>query len=495
MSLPEPTLSLKHLSRRCLSALLPLALLVPLPASQAQPLALAAATQSLPVEVSAPLQRAGVPLSDVALLVAPADGGAPLVSHRVTQPMNPASVMKLVTTGIALDQLGPGFRWETRLWTDGSQRQQLLQGNLYVQGSGDPGLVQERLWLLLRALRERGVQRISGDLVLDNSVFQLPARDPGAFDGEPLQPYNAQPDGLLVNYKAFALQFQPDAGQGIAHVRLEPPMADSGLPASLPLTEGSCNGWIAQLEARSQAQRQIVLPASYPSSCGDQQWLAAWPQPQEQAGKAILGMWQSLGGQLDGRVRYGSTPATLLRGTPLASSQSEPLPQAVRHINKFSNNVMAQQLFLTLGVQRYGQGHFAAAQGAVRDWWQRKLGPYTAPTPVNGSGLSREGRISAASLGGLLQYMWRSPMMPDFVASLPIYGMDGTLRKQATGVAGRAHLKTGTLRDASALAGYVTGLDGRRYVLVAMANGPQAGRARDAFYQLVEWTAMQPGVR
>ena len=106
MSLPEPTLSLKHLSRRCLSALLPLAL--------------AAATQSLPVEVSAPLQRAGVPLSDVALLVAPADGGAPLVSHRVTQPMNPASVMKLVTTGIALDQLGPGFRWETRLWTDGS---------------------------------------------------------------------------------------------------------------------------------------------------------------------------------------------------------------------------------------------------------------------------------------------------------------------------------------------------------------------------------------
>ena len=167
----------------------------------------------------------------------------------------------------------------------------------------------------------------------------------------------------------------------------------------------------------------------------------------------------------------------------------------MRHINKFSNNVMAQQLFLTLGVQRYGQGHFAAAQGAVRDWWQRKLGPYTAPTPVNGSGLSREGRISAASLGGLLQYMWRSPMMPDFVASLPIYGMDGTLRKQATGVAGRAHLKTGTLRDANALAGYVTGLDGRRYVLVAMANGPQAERARDAFYQLVEWTAMQPGVR
>ena len=495
MSQPVSTLSLKQRLRRYLSVLLPLTLLTPLPVSQAQPLALQAPAQPLPVEVTAPLQRVGMPLSQVALLVAPADGGLPLVSHNVTQAMNPASVMKLVTTGIALDQLGPGFRWNTRLWSDGSVRQQVLQGNLYVQGSGDPGLVQERLWLLLRALRERGVQRISGDLVLDNSVFQLPARDPGAFDGDALQPYNAQPDGLLVNYKSFVLQLQPDASQNMAQLRLDPPMADSGIPASLPLDAGSCNGWIAQLEARSQAQRQIALPASYPASCGEQQWLAAWPQPQEQAGKAILGMWQSLGGQLEGRVRYGSTPAALLRGTPLASSESEPLPQAVRNINKFSNNVMAQQLFLTLGVQRYGQGHFAGAQAAVQDWWQRKLRPYAPPTPVNGSGLSRDGRITAASLGGLLQYMWSSPMMPDFVASLPMYGMDGTLRRQATGLPGRAHLKTGTLRDANALAGYVTGLDGRRYVLVAMANGAEAGRARDAFYQLVEWTAMQPGTR
>ena len=151
---------------------------------------------------------------------------------------------------------------------------------------------------------------------------------------------------------------------------------------------------------------------------------------------------------------------------------------------------MADQLFLTLGLVQKRRGTFPNARAAVRQWWNERIGTGEGqPVFDNGSGLSREERISAAALAKMLQVAWRSPVMPELVSSLPASGVDGTLRKRGLRSGGAAHLKTGTLRDAAGVAGYVHTASGRRYVVIAIANHANAAAARPAFDALVDWAA------
>jgi D-alanyl-D-alanine carboxypeptidase/D-alanyl-D-alanine-endopeptidase (penicillin-binding protein 4) len=162
----------------------------------------------------------------------------------------------------------------------------------------------------------------------------------------------------------------------------------------------------------------------------------------------------------------------------------------VRDINKYSNNVMAQQLFLTLGFVQRGSGTPEVARDVVAQWATGRFGESAARSLAidNGSGLSREGRVSALLLARVLQAAWASPVMPELVSSLPVIGVDGTMRRTKT-VLGRAHLKSGSLRDVAAVAGIVLSDRGRRYVVVAIANHPNAGAARPAIEALVQWVA------
>ena len=451
--------------------------------------ALAAAT-GIPPDVTAALARSRLAPEQITLLVAPADGGTPLVNVNSGQLMNPASVMKLVTTAAALDVLGAAYTWRTPVWADGTLRDGTLQGNLYVQGQGDPKLVVERLWLLLQQVRQAGIRNIEGDLVLDNTAFSLPPHEAGAFDGEPLRPYNASPDALLVNFKSLALSFTPDTVQGVARVGMTPPLAGVELAATVPLAAAGtdCGAWQNKVGASVGNSRAITFSGSYPASCGSRSWPLAYAAPDEFAARAIAGLWLELGGRITGQVRFAPVPPAIARRPPLAETVSPPLSEVIRDINKYSNNVMASQLFLNLGLRTTGTGSYDSAQAAMQQWWRTRLGDTPPPLVTNGSGLSREGRISASSLGAMLQAMWKSPSMSEFVSSMPIAGIDGTLRRSRVRQPGSSHLKTGTLSDASALAGYVLANNGRHYVLVAMANGSGAPAARPAFEALVDWT-------
>jgi D-alanyl-D-alanine carboxypeptidase/D-alanyl-D-alanine-endopeptidase (penicillin-binding protein 4) len=445
-------------------------------------LAATARAQSLPPEVDAALLRARVPLDGVTLLVADVDGRTPpRLSHRADASVNPASIAKLATTIVALEQLGPAFTWSTPVFVDGPIVAGTLKGNLYVQGRGDPKLVIERLWLLLRRVRALGIQRIAGDIVLDRSAFVLDPADPAAFDGEPLRPYNTAPDALLLNFKSQLVTFTPRDQQAI--VQVDPPLSGIQWPASVPLAAGECGDWRGRLRTDFTDAARIRMSGSYPAACGERTWSVAHPDARGYAARAISALWQELGGQVGGQVREGTLAAGLV---PLFETASPSLAEVVRDINKFSNNVMAQQLFLTLSLQQQGTGTMEGSRELMRRWWRERFGPDT-PTFGNGSGLSREERITAAQLARLLQYAWASPQMPELLASLPIAGTDGTLRR-ARGT-GAAHLKTGSLRDVSGVAGYVHGASGRRYVLIAIANHPNANAVRPAIEALVAWTA------
>jgi D-alanyl-D-alanine carboxypeptidase/D-alanyl-D-alanine-endopeptidase (penicillin-binding protein 4) len=445
----------------------------------------AAAAQALPAEVDAALAAAKIPRDAVSLLVVDAEGrGAPRLSHRANVALNPASVMKLVTTSAALDMLGPSFVWTTPVYLDGPVRDGVLQGNLVIKGQGDPTLVIERLWLLLRRVRALGIQTISGDIVLDRSAFETVPQDPGDFDGERLRPYNAAPDALLLNFKSVVMTFTPGAAS--TSVSYDPPLAGVQMQASVPQLAGECGDYRARLRADFADPARIRFSGSYPASCGEKVWPLAYADPASYAVRAVQAMWQEIGGKLVGTVREGQLSAGL---KPAFEISSPSLAEVVRGINKSSHNVMAQQVFRTLSLQQKGVGTLQGSRELVLAWWRERFSEQDLPVLDNGSGLSRRERITAQGLARLLQAVYLSPLMPELMSSLPIAGVDGTLKRSKLRTAGgSAHLKTGTLRDASAMAGYVHGISGRRYVMVAMANHPNAAAARAAFDALLEWT-------
>jgi D-alanyl-D-alanine carboxypeptidase/D-alanyl-D-alanine-endopeptidase (penicillin-binding protein 4) len=446
----------------------------------------AAWSQPLPPEVAAALDAQGLPADAVTVLVVPAEGGPPRVAHRADVPVNPASIAKLTTTYAALDLLGPNFTWTTPVFFDGPVRLGTLEGNLVIQGQGDPKLVMERLWLLLHRVRALGVHTITGDIVLDHSAFRLPPHDPAAFDNQPLRPYNASPDALLVNYKAVTVTLAPEGN--VARVQAEPPLAGVRWPATVPLSAAAeCGDWITALAADFGNPERIRFAGRFPRACGEQTWQIAFPDAAGYAGRAILALWQDMGGHLKGQVRDGAVPQGL---KPTFEFASPPLAEVIRDINKYSNNVMAQQVFLTLSLQQRGSGTFEGSREVLGNWWRERIGG-EPPVTENGSGLSRNESITARQLAQLLQVAWASPLMPELASSLPLLGVDGTLRHQRQNV-GLAHLKTGSLNEVAGVAGYVHGPEGRRYVLVAIANHRKAAAIRPAVQALVEWAARQP---
>ena len=449
--------------------------------------------QALPSSVQTALKRAQVPTDAVALLVMDADGRtAPRLSHRANQAMNPASVMKLVTTFAALDLLGPAYTWRTPVWVNGPVINGVLQGSVFIQGQGDPKLVLEKIWLLLRRLQGLGIHTIAGDIVLDSSAFEMLATDPAEFDGEPLRPYNAAADALLINFKSVVMTFAPDLLANIARVQFDPPLWGVQLQTSVPLSPGkpgvteACNDYRGGLKADFSDPTRIRFNGSYAASCGEKVWPIAYADPGSYNARAIEGLWRSMGGLLTGTVRTGNAP----QEPATFEITSPPLAEVIRDVNKFSNNVMAQQVFLTLGLAAIPANERPAttesAREAVRQWWLRRISASDPPSLDNGSGLSRHNRISAQQLGQLLQVAYASPMMPELMSSLPLVGVDGTLKRSQASSAS-AHLKTGSLREVTALAGFVHAASGKRYVLVAIVNHPNAGAVRPALDALIDW--------
>lgn len=454
----------------------------------------AASADIWPATLESSLARAGIPPSATSLLVQEVGGGAPLVSHRLSEPVNPASVMKLVTSFAALEQLGPTFTWKTRLGAAGPIRDGVLVGDLYVTGGGDPRLSRERLWLMLRELRAKGVRSITGDVVTDRTYFKLPLHDPGAFDQRPLRPYNAGASALNVDYGSIPLRLEPTPTGARATLDLQPAglLVDNRIRRG---ANGACTDPTSQLSASTRdgsGGTVLILEGVLPQGCtANFDWHLAPLSPERLFEGLFRTLWRELGGEIGGRFRDGTTPPDM---PVLVESSSPALPEVLRDMNKWSNNVIARHLLATLGAQAEPGRDSVEAGGRAVESSLRAAGVATDGLVIeNGAGLSRRERVSANTLGQLLQAAWRSRTMPELLASLPIAGRDGTARRRVanTPSAGAAHIKTGTLDGVRSLAGYVLGASGRRYVVVLMINHPNAGAARDTQDALLKWAAEQ----
>jgi D-alanyl-D-alanine carboxypeptidase/D-alanyl-D-alanine-endopeptidase (penicillin-binding protein 4) len=440
----------------------------------------------LPAPLREALLNAGVPLGAVGLYIQESGAARPLLDHNANRPMNPASTMKLLTTLAGLELLGPSYTWHTEAWLDGALTADVLQGNLVLKGYGDPKVTLEDIWLFLRDLRARGLREIRGDLVLDRSFFAVEPMDPAQFDNDPTRPYNVGPDALLLNYKSVRLQFLPQEDSGTVKIISTPDLPQISILNQLALGAGNCEFWPEKPQAIPE-QARLVFTGIFPRGCGEKAKSFSLLSPNDYAYAVFQQLWRELGGTLTGRARDGVVPDS---ARLFATWESPPLAEMIRDINKFSNNVMARQLFLTLALAADNPPVSSdKARQALRDWLARNHLDFPELQIENGSGLSRSDRISPRHLAELLLYAWRSPFMPEFAASLPVPGVDGTLRRRLTDSpsAGRGHLKTGYLEGVRAIAGYVLDRRGNTVVVVSLINHSQAVAAQGFQEAVVQW--------
>lgn len=464
-----------------------------MPAAQAQPegarLPSVNVSTVLPPSVMAGLERAHVPLSAVSVVIEKIGDRQPSVAVNAGQPMMPASTMKIVTTWTGLAMLGADYRWHTSAFTDGEvDTSGTLHGNLYIKGTGDPKLVPEELIDLAQKIRAAGIAHIDGALVLDKSEFDASTRDLPPFDDDVEAPYNVGPDPLMYAFKSVSFTYSPSP-DGVS-ISIVPPVAQWQIDNHIREHGGKCAGMMPSPQIAPGANGTVTasFDGGYAARCGERTLNMAAPVDHTTFfTDGFLALWQQAGGTFSGTVREGVVPPG---ARLIAVHQSPPLADVVHDINKFSNNVMARNLFLTLGaVEGKAPATTTKAAAAVKAFLRRS-GVYAPELALeNGCGLSRDEHISALSLASLLQAANASPVAQPFVDSLPIAGVDGTMRHRLTNtpVDGNAHIKTGTLRDVRAIAGYVAAQTGETWIVVSLINDPHAAGAREAHDALLEW--------
>ena len=457
--------------------------------------------QALPAGVIRSLNQAQIPATAVSTYVAEVtmDGhsAVPLINWQSDVPLQPASVMKLVTSYAALSLLGPAYHWNTAVYMHGYLDGDVLHGDVIIRGAGDPKLVPENFWLMLRQLRASGIRQIDGNVVVDSAWMEMLPYDPAVFDGHPDRPYNAGADPFLVNYNVLSLQLH-DELSGLRVTTDTPVALESDV--NVRRVAGACGEWRDKMTANFSLAGQklhLSLSGEYAKSCGDQHWIV---QPYtlnrgEFAGAVFRQLWAEVGGQFSGqfiaRQQFSDLPPDV---TLLMEWRSPPLADILRDMNKFSNNVMARNVFLTLAndaVIPLAENENQLTRAARRvQVWLAGLGIDNRGLVIeNGSGLSRTARISALQLGGMLAHAYDSAVMPEFIASLPVLGVDGTMKKRLAGqaVAGHAHIKSGTLEQVSAIAGYVLSASGKRYVVVCLINHESAAKGTAVQDALLAW--------
>jgi serine-type D-Ala-D-Ala carboxypeptidase/endopeptidase (penicillin-binding protein 4) len=449
------------------------------------------AAAEVPAPIRARLAAAGLPDDSLSFVLQRSDGRT-LAAHAPLSPMQPASTLKLLTSLVALETLGPAWRGRSELLAAGRLEAGVLHGDLVLRGMGDADLDAEAFTAMLRMARLKGVREVRGDLLLDRTAFDPARADIGVapFDETPQFRYNVIPDALSLNTNLLRIDLASDART--VRAALDPPLDRVSIMPAFTLVDAVCGDWddetmSTEVIRAGRGRIEIRLGGPFPRDCGAGTAVNVIDRV-EYAERLFRAAWGSLGGKFRGRARDAPAPAA---ARPLASHRSRALAELVHDIDKRSDNPTARLVYLALGNTAAAPPDGPTAQRAqrvVREWLQRRNIDATGLVLENGSGLSRRERIAPATLAHVLRAGLASPWAPEFVASLPIAGVN-TRRLRGTPAEGSARLKTGTLRDASGLAGYLKDADGSTLVFVAMINDPAAGKevARPILDALVEW--------
>jgi D-alanyl-D-alanine carboxypeptidase/D-alanyl-D-alanine-endopeptidase (penicillin-binding protein 4) len=430
-----------------------------------------ASEKTLPASLRSVLKVRQLPDDSLSIYVQDLANGDVVLDWYPDVARNPASTIKLLTTLVALDVLGPAYKWQTDVYAVGDIEDGHLRGDLLIKGRGDPFLVTERVWQLLREVRQAGIHAIDGDLLLDDSYFEVAAEDPAAFDKQPLRAYNVGPNALLMNFKVVRYWFEPDHDANTVRVWLDPPLDNVSFDNRLSLQAGKCRGFQRGITiSANEAINKMTFSGKFPSGCDQYAMDRTVLGHNEFVYGLFMSLWRESGGVFDGGWKNVIAPGDI---EPILEFRSLSMADLIARVNKHSNNVMARQILHTLSAEVLGApGSEDGGRKVVRDWLEENGLEFSELAFENGAGLSRDARISARDLGTMLRFAWRQPYMPEYLSSLSLSGLDGTLSRRFRDrtLAGKAHLKTGSMDDVTAIAGYLQSRSGRRFAVVALQN-------------------------
>jgi serine-type D-Ala-D-Ala carboxypeptidase/endopeptidase (penicillin-binding protein 4) len=448
------------------------------------------AGSAVPVPVAQIIAAQRLPQSAVSFAVLDPESGHVLLSDNPDAPRSPASTIKVVTTFAALDLLGPSYTWHTRASMRGTLTGGVLDGDLILQGGGDPYMTLERWWSFVRALRDKGLKAIHGDIVIDNTAFSLPPEDPGDFDGRPNRSYNVLPDALMVNFQSIEFRVAPDVDARRVDVIASPTPVNLAIENHVRYAAGRCGGNSGRVDFKvaSAESDRVVFSGALSAHCTERSFTRVLLHPASYAFGTFVELWLEMGGEFSGKLRIAAAPPDAQQ---LLSFDSLTLGEIVRLTNKFSSNLMARHLLLTMGEEREGApATLEKGAAAIADWSRERGLDLSGVDIDNGSGLSRSTHITALQMAQTLSAAYHSRYAPEFLASLPLAGIDGTLRsRMKSSPAGAVRLKTGHLDGVTAVAGYVTANSGKTYVLFSLVNDGRAdyGAGDPVHAALVSW--------
>jgi serine-type D-Ala-D-Ala carboxypeptidase/endopeptidase (penicillin-binding protein 4) len=454
------------------------------------PCAWPSAGAEVPASVTQVIAAQRLPPGSVSFAVVDMDSGRLVFGLSTDTPRSPASTIKVVTTFAALDMLGPTYTWHTRASIRGALDDGVLDGDLILQGGGDPYMTLERWWSFAHALRAKGLRAIHGDIVIDDTAFSLPPEDPGEFDGRPNRSYNVLPDALMVNFQSIEFRVAPNPDARRIDVTASPAPVNLAIENHVRFAAGRCGGETGRVDFKvdSAGWDRVVFSGALSPHCAERSFTRVLLRPTTYAFGTFVELWRELGGEFTGKLRVEAAPAET---QTLLSFDSLTLGEIVRLTNKFSSNLMARHLLLTMGEERLGGPATLEKGAAAMGEWGRERGLDLQGMDIdNGSGLSRSTHISVLQMAQVLRAAYHSRYAPEFIASLPLAGVDGTLRSRMKGTpAGSVRLKTGHLDGVSGVAGYVTAASGKTYVLVSLVNNSRAdfGNGEPVHAALVTW--------
>lgn len=436
-----------------------------------------------------------LPPDSYSILVQEMDAPASLLAVNPTLPLNPASTIKVLTTLTALEVLGPAYTWKTSVYVLGRLENGVLQGDLLIEGGGDPELDENSLRGMLKTLRRIGIKEIAGDLILDANYFDTAVSNGPSIDNKDDRAYNVRPHALLSNFQSVNFYLYPLRGTGKVSIRTDPELPNLNIVNQIRIQQGQCGGYQRGISFKTDPKNanSVIFSGNYPSACGEYLLVRAVLDAPNYTYGLFQMLWRELGGEFNGAVRMGAVPAGR---RPNLVWPSRPLSDLTKHINKYSNNVMTRHLLLTLGAERYDTPA-TPEKGiqAIQDFLHERQIDTTGLVLVNGAGLSRDERITARLMNEVLRLGYRSSFMPEFISTLPLTGIDGTMRNRLRSetTRGRMHIKTGTIDEVSAIAGYVQARSGRYYTVSAMLNHELADRGPgvELMDALLRWVYQQ----
>lgn len=411
--------------------------------------------------------------------------GSPLIDINADKKLIPASVTKLFTALAVLEHIPPGTKFSTRLVSAANIDSNNLKGDLYLVGGGDSGFVSETMWYLVNVFKRENIKQVEGDIIIDDSLFDDKRFDVSREDHRVDRAYDAPVGAMSFNWNAINVFLRPGEKPGSPGKVFIDPDSDY-IRLSSDLKTGTKSDYSVTREKGSDGRDTILVKGKVDKDSKEIAIYKGITDPIAWSGANLRKFLLERGITVKGKVRAGKAPAG---ARILAEAPSKPIEQLLADMNKFSNNYVAEMLTKQLAAFNGVQGTLNGGLDIIRET-VRNAGVTDAEFEiVNPSGLTRENKFSALALVKVLEKVRKDfRLFPEFVSSLPIAGVDGTLKNRMK--SGRAlrwvRAKTGLLTGVVSLAGYIGLEDGEVLSFAFVYNGPKDGAAvRSAYDQLI----------